>query len=177
MLLFSARLVPNKQPEKVLEAFGRVRAERPCALLVLGKGPLGNELADAARREGIPDVVFAGFLDQTEIWRAYACADVLTLFSALHETWGIVVNEAMNFSLPVVVSDKVGCARDLVSEGRNGFVVPSDDVGALASRIATLIDDAELRRRFGAESRAIIDRWTPERTAEGVVSAALAASR
>jgi glycosyltransferase involved in cell wall biosynthesis len=177
VILFAARLIPKKQPQKVLEAFSRIRADRRCALLVVGDGELHGELSETVRRESIPDVSFAGFLDQTEIWKAYACSDVFTLFSAEHETWGIVVNEAMNFSLPMVVSDKVGCARDLVSEGRNGFVVPSEDVEMLARRLAVLIDSPELRARFGGESRAIVEEWTPERSAAGVISAALAASR
>jgi len=175
-VLFAARLIPKKQPEKVLEAFSRVRGSRPCALLVVGEGELSHGLAQTVRRESIPDVFFTGFLDQTEIWRAYACSDVFTLFSAEHETWGIVVNEAMNFSLPIVVSDKVGCATDLVSDGRNGFVAPSGDVAVLAKRLEALIDSVELRKRFGEESRVIVREWTPERAADGVVSAALAAS-
>jgi glycosyltransferase involved in cell wall biosynthesis len=176
VLLLAARLIPKKQPERVLEAYSRVRAERPCALLVVGDGELSGALARTVRDRSIPDVSFAGFLDQTEIWRAYACADVFTLFSAEHETWGIVVNEAMNFSLPIVVSDKVGCARDLVSEGRNGFIVPAEDSGALAMRIGSLFDSAELRERFGSESLSMIERWTPEQAADGIVAAAYAAA-
>jgi glycosyltransferase involved in cell wall biosynthesis len=176
VLLIVSRIVPTKQPDKVLEAFSRIRAEMRCALLVVGEGDLLDRLAGTVHSEGISDVYFAGYLDQTQIWRAYACADVFTLFSALHETWGIVVNEAMNFSLPVIVSDKVGCGRDLVSDGRNGFVVGSDDVTGLTSRLRTLLKDGELRRRYGRESRAIISEWSPEKTAEGVVSAAIAAS-
>jgi glycosyltransferase involved in cell wall biosynthesis len=176
VLLFAARLVESKQPEKVLEAFSRVRATRRCALLMVGEGELSEQLVRTVERNSIPDVFFAGFLNQTEIWRAYACADLFTLFSAVHETWGVVVNEAMNFSLPIIVSDKVGCGRDLVSPGRNGFIVSSEEVGVLTDRIQTLVDDEELRRQFGSESRAIIDEWGPDETAEGIASAAVAAA-
>jgi glycosyltransferase involved in cell wall biosynthesis len=175
VLLTSGRLVANKQPGRVLEAFAQVRASRPCALLMVGDGELARDLVQVARRESIPDVTFTGFLDQTEIWRAYASADVFTLFSSLHETWGIVVNEAMNFSLPVVVSDKVGCGTDLVSDGRNGFIVPVSDTSQLEERIHALLDDEGMRSRFGEESRAIVSQWSPERTAEGIASAAAAA--
>jgi glycosyltransferase involved in cell wall biosynthesis len=176
ILLLAARLIPKKQPQKIVEAFAKVRAMRPCALLIVGDGELSEELARHVRAMSIPDVSFAGFLDQTEIWRAYACADVFILFSAQDETWGIVVNEAMNFSLPIIVSDKVGCGADLVSNGRNGFIVRSDDVGDLAGKMQTLFDEGELRLRFGAASRAIIDDWSPEMTADGVLSAAIASS-
>jgi glycosyltransferase involved in cell wall biosynthesis len=104
---------------------------------------------------------------------AYAAADLFVLPSKLHETWGLVVSEAMNFGLPVVVSDKVGCAADLVHPGRNGVIVPHDDAGALAHAIGTLLADPSLRQFFGAESRRIIDAYTIAAAADGIVAAAL----
>ena len=86
----------------------------------------------------------AGFLNQSELPEAYVAADVFCLPSVLHETWGLVVNEALNFGLPVVVSDKVGCAADLVRPGWNGFVVPAGQPGPLADALE------QLRRRRGA---------------------------
>jgi glycosyltransferase involved in cell wall biosynthesis len=124
---------------------------------------------------GIPDVIFTGFLDQNDVSRAYACADIFALTSRSRETWGVVVNEAMNFALPVVVSDHVGCAADLVHEAENGFVVPIDDVGELADRLTRLLESEDLRRRLGAASRVIIDEWKYERAAAGVIEAVRAA--
>jgi glycosyltransferase involved in cell wall biosynthesis len=130
-----------------------VREGRRCALLVAGAGWLEPELRRVVAKHAIPDVFFVGFLQLTEIMRAYACADVFTLFSGLNETWGLVVNEAMNFSLPIVVSDRVGCGRDLVSSGRNGWVVSTDDTDTLAARFDSLLASSELRQRFGKEPR------------------------
>jgi glycosyltransferase involved in cell wall biosynthesis len=126
-------------------------------------------------REQIPDVVFAGFLDQTQIAKAYAVADVFTLFSGYDETWGLVVNEAMNFGLPVVVSDRVGSAADLVRQGENGLVVAHQDVPGLARGLERLIDSESMRRRFGDVSRDIVSTYTYDRTADGLVSAVAAA--
>src|SRR3990172_7079616 len=94
---------------------------------------------------GARGVRIAGFLNQSELPAAYAAADVFVLPSAFHETWGLVVNEAMNFDLPVVVSDKVGCGADLIEPGRNGFIVPHDDTAQLAEAIGRLVGDAEMR--------------------------------
>jgi glycosyltransferase involved in cell wall biosynthesis len=85
------------------------------------------------------DVRLAGFLNQSEIGRAYAIADVLSLPS--DETWGLVVNEALATGLPCVVSDTVGCAIDLVHAGETGYVHPVEDVDAQADRFD------EVRRR------------------------------
>ncbi len=143
--------------------------------ILVGDGPMRGEVERAVADRAVPDVHLPGFLNRSEVARAYAAADVFVLPSALHETWGAVVNEAMNFSLPVVVTDKVGCAADLVRNGENGYVVPSDDVTDLARAIESLVQDPERRRAFGARSREVVDAWTYERAAEGVVEACAAA--
>jgi glycosyltransferase involved in cell wall biosynthesis len=172
-VLFAGKLIDKKQPLRLLDAYARVRRERPCALLIAGDGPLRGEMERRVASASMPDVHFAGFLNQSELPAAYAAADLFVLPSQLHETWGLVVNEAMNFSLPVVVSDKVGCAADLVRTGANGFVIPHDDTAALTSAIARLVDEPELRARFGAVSRAIVDRYSIEAAANGIVAASL----
>ena len=166
-----SRLVDKKQPLFLLESFRRLRRERRCALLIAGSGPLESEMRHAVERDGISDVHFAGFLNHTEIAAAYACADVFALLSREHETFGLVVPEAMNFGLPVVVSDKVGCHADLVSRGLNGYVVSHSDADAAAAALGRLVADDALRQKMGAASRARIDEWTPQHTVDGVLAA------
>lgn len=171
--LFVGKFVEKKQPLRVIEAFARASRSNPCLLIMAGDGPLRPEAEALARRLGVPGVRFAGFLNQTELPAAYASADLFVLPSSHDETWGLVVNEAMIFGLPVVVSDRVGCARDLVRDGENGFVVPHDDPDALARAIETLAADRALRERFGAHSRRNVDAYSVERAADGVVEACL----
>ena len=176
VVLFAAKLIERKDPLTLLRAFARVRAQRPCSLLVVGEGalrPQAEQLVAAAR---IPDVRFAGFLNQTDISRAYAAADVFVLPSRHSETWGLVVNEAMNFALPIVVSDKVGCAADLVRNAWNGFVFPAGDTDALADALGSLVASAELRAQFGQRSRELVERYSVEACAEGVLAACRAAA-
>jgi glycosyltransferase involved in cell wall biosynthesis len=171
VLLTVSRLVESKQPEVLLDAFRRVRERFECSLLIVGAGRLEKQLRRAIEAQGIPDVCFAGFLNRRDISRAYACADVFALLSRCSETWGLVVNEAMNFGLPVVVTDRVGCARDLVRDGYNGYVVRHDDVEVMANCLLRLLRDRDLRRAFGDESIRIIDKWTYDSTAAGVIEA------
>jgi glycosyltransferase involved in cell wall biosynthesis len=117
----------------------------------------------------------AGFLDQTQVSRAYVAADVFALVSSHDETWGLVVNEAMNFGLPIVVSDRVGSGADLVQSGHNGFVVPHDDLDALIAALDRLVVSGDLRRRLGEASREMISAWTYDVTAAGLVAAVRAA--
>jgi glycosyltransferase involved in cell wall biosynthesis len=175
VILSLGRLVPKKQPSHLLDAFRQVRTNARCTLLVVGSGLLEKELRQKVAAEAIPDVVFAGFLDQTQIARAYVAADVFALVSSHDETWGLVVNEAMNFGLPIVVSDRVGSASDLVKNGHNGFVVPHDDLAALVAALNRLVMSNDLRMRLGEASRQMISRWTYDVTADCLVAAVRAA--
>lgn len=174
VLLFSGKLIEKKQPLMLIEAFARVRAAKRCSLLIVGDGQLRAAAEELVARLDVPDVHFTGFLNQGEIPEAYAAADILVLPSKLHETWGLVVNEAMNFGLPVVVSDKVGCAADLVRDGQNGFVVPHESVTALSDATARLVSDARLRSVFGAESLRIVEQYSIEACADGIIAGCLA---
>jgi glycosyltransferase involved in cell wall biosynthesis len=175
VLVFCGKLIAKKQPLLLLDAFERLRRRHPCWLLLVGDGPLRGAVEDLVRTRRLPDVRLAGFLNQSELPAAYAAGDVFTLPSAFHETWGLVVNEAMNFSLPLVVSDKVGCADDLVRTGWNGFVVPHGSADALADALGTLVRDSALRRAFGARSRELVDRYSIAACANGIVAACQAA--
>lgn len=172
IILFVGRLMNGKRLRLLLDVFRDVRSRTPCALVLVGSGPIEGELRN--RAVSIPDVTFAGFLNRSEIAAAYTAADVFVLPSA-RETWGIVVNEAMNFALPIVASDKVGSARDLVRPGENGFVFPVGDLAAFSKALGELVQDAELRRLFGRRSVEIVSEFTYARAAEGVIAACYSA--
>jgi glycosyltransferase involved in cell wall biosynthesis len=89
----------------------------------------------------------------------YAAADVFVLPSE-NEPWGLAVNEAMCAGLPIVTSDAVGCAVDLVQDGVNGAIFPVADGKALAGALELMLRDSDLRRRMGAASSAIIANWS-----------------
>lgn len=117
VLLYCGKLVPIKAPQLLLTAFAALRRSGVAAALVLaGDGPLRPELEAWVREHAVPDVHFLGFKNQSELPALYAAADALVLPSQ-RETFGIVVVEAQNAGLPVVVSDGVGCAEDLVLSG------------------------------------------------------------
>ena len=115
-------------------------------------------------------VTITGFLNQTEIPKAYTAGDVLVLPSA-SEPWGLVVNEGMNFGLPVVASDRVGCVADLVRPGVNGSVFRFDSTAELANALTELVADDSLRQRYGKASLERIHGWGIEHTVAGIQSA------
>lgn len=124
------RSIPPSLPLRVAScAFVDKSDFETCSLLVAGAGPLEAECRAEAERLGVR-VVWAGFLNQSEIVRALAVADCLVLPSE-SETWGLAVNEALAVGLPCVVSDRVGCAPDLIVPGETGEVFSMGDVAAL----------------------------------------------
>jgi glycosyltransferase involved in cell wall biosynthesis len=166
-----SRLAASKQPEMLIEAFRRVRAGGRCGLLLVGSGPLEHGLRELVESQQIPDVRFAGFLNQTEVTNAYAASDVFALLSAHGETYGVAVAEAMHFGLALLLSDRVGSAADLLGDGSNGFLVHHDDVDLATRRLEQLVADGEMRERMG---RASVSRIA-ERNIDVAAAGALAA--
>ncbi|MDP3725172.1 MAG: glycosyltransferase [Nanoarchaeota archaeon] len=165
VILFLGRLVSKKRPMWVLDAYKKIRKNNACGLILAGEGPDRREMENVVSAENIPDVVFTGFLNQTEIPEAYIASDIFVLPSAREETWGLTVNEAMNFGLPIIVSDKVGCAPDLVRKNENGFIVSSFE--ELCGALEALVSSKETRSQFGAKSRKIISSWDIKQSVEG----------
>jgi glycosyltransferase involved in cell wall biosynthesis len=170
--VFVGKLEPKKSVLHALEAL-RLVHERGKAVhaLIVGTG----EQLEAARAfcaaHALP-VTFAGFLNQTEVPRAYIAADALILPSDFGETWGLVVNEAMATGLPAIVSDRVGSAHDLVVDGETGFVFTYGDTAALAACMAHLADAKEVRLAMGRSAQ---HRVTTEFSIKRAVQQTLAA--
>jgi len=155
VILFSGKLLDVKRPIDLLIAFAEVSKSVKSALVYVGDGPLRPKLEVYAKESRIQNVYFMGFKNQTELPQFYAMADVFALPSEF-EPWGLVVNEAMCFGLPVIVSDQVGAAGDLVHHGLNGFVYPAGQVSILAEYLRALVADPAKGQRMGEISKQLI---------------------
>jgi glycosyltransferase involved in cell wall biosynthesis len=127
-------------------------------------------LEAACDQAGVQLQAVAGGLREEQLAQRYVDADVFALLSR-HETWGVVVNEAAASGLPLVLSDRVGAAYDLLRDGENGFLVPADDVQATAEALRKLAADPELRQRMGARSRELVASWGYEPSVESFIEA------
>src|SRR5262249_60049935 len=105
-----------------------------------------------------------------DLLEAYAATDIFTLLSR-REAWGIVVNEAAAVGLPLVLTDAVGAAADLLVPGENGELVRSGDLEGQAEAIAKLAADVALRDRYGRRSRELVAPWGYEPSVESFVAA------
>jgi glycosyltransferase involved in cell wall biosynthesis len=170
VILYAGKLIARKRPLDLVNAYARVAADHPAALVFVGEGAERARIQAAAARHKLPHVVVTGFVNLTDIGRYYAAADFLVLPSD-HEPWGLVLNEAMCFGLPVVASDAVGAAPDLVRPGENGFVYPVADLAALEHVIRRLLGDPAARRRMGERSRDIVGAFSYDADIEGIITA------
>lgn len=170
VILFCGKLTAKKNPLDVLKAFEKIKTNKK-ALVFVGDGVLRPSLEEYVESRKIQNVHFVGFQNQTALAKFYTIADIFVLPSGIGETWGLVVNEAMLFGLPVIVSNMVGCGADLVRENENGFIFPVGESEVLATYCEELIASEEKRKAFGARSHAIIQAYNHEEDARAIVSA------
>jgi glycosyltransferase involved in cell wall biosynthesis len=170
VILFCAKLQAWKRPLDLLQAFAKAKIAK--ALLVFaGEGPLRGRLQNEAAALGVAERVrFLGFVNQTQLPSIYTGADLMVLPS-LYEAFGVVVNEAMLCGCPVIVSDHVGAARDLITEGRTGFTYPCGDVEVLAKLLERALGNREKLCELGRVARARMETWGPRENIEGTLEA------
>lgn len=169
VILFAGKLIEKKRPLDLLKAF--LNANLPnVSLLFVGNGELETELRSQAANH--PHIYFAPFQNQSQMPRTYAIADLVVLPSyGSGETWGLAINEAMCLSKPVLVSDQVGCATDLVHPYQNGLVFPASNIPALAESLQAAFADRDRLSAWGQESRRIINHYSYAQTTQGLLQA------
>lgn len=171
--LYVGRLWEGKGLIGLVRAYEEVtaRSDQPVSLLIVGDGSQERELRRMCAERGLRNVVFAGFKQKSELPGYYCLADVF-VFPTLGDPYGLVVDEAMACSLPVIGTSAAGEITERIEEGVSGYVVAPDDPGALAERMLTLARDRALRVRMGSIAAARIRENTPEKWAsdfEGIV--------
>ncbi len=169
VILFSGKLINKKRPFDLLKAFEAVSKDIDSSLVFLGDGVLRSNLETYVENNHIKNVFFMGFRNQTELSDFYAMSDIFVLPSGI-EPWGLVVNEAMCFGLPIIVSNKVGSSADLVKNEQNGYTYESGNITSLASHLKDLLQDETKRIRFGQSSKEIIQNWDYKKDIHGLIN-------
>jgi glycosyltransferase involved in cell wall biosynthesis len=171
VLLSSSKLIPIKQVKDLVIACAQLAPRCPSLrLLIVGSGEQEQSLRDLAEQLGFSKVTFAGFRNQSELPGIYAASDIFGLASRV-EPWGLAVNEAMASGLPCIVSDRVGCAVDLVSEKGTGEVYPCGDLGKLMQAIARYAEDSAERKAASERALALIAHWDNSVCADKMIEA------
>ena len=162
---FVGRLDTQKAPERLVEAAARVIGpERKLHVVMIGDGPLRDNLKALTRRLHVADAFSWLGVAVAREW--LAAFDVLAMPSR-YEGFSYVLLEALHNGLPVVCT-AVGGVSEAIEDGVDGFVVPHDDIDALACRLAQLADDPGLRTRMGLRARRRSMQFSVQRMVDGI---------
>lgn len=170
--IFVGRLAEEKNLKLLLEAYGRAksRVRSPWGLIFVGDGPMKTEIAGYVEKEKAEGVTLAGGVSWLEVPEWLSLADVLVLPS-YSEPWGLVVNEALVCGLPVIVSEKCGCASDLVEEGKNGYLFDPYNADELAAHMVRFMEMApDQLQLYGAHGQAIVSKFAADKVAAEMVN-------
>jgi 1,2-diacylglycerol 3-alpha-glucosyltransferase len=171
--LASARFIEKKNLPTLIQAYAEYRrrseiaAKAPWDLVLLGDGPLRETLNSQLSTLNLNEHVhLPGFKPYDELPVYYASANAF-VHASTSEQWGLVVNEAIASGLPVIVSNRCGCAPELVNG--NGFTFDPTNEDDLATRLLeTASSSDQERKRIGENSYRIAANFAPERFGEGL---------
>ena len=163
VILSSGKYITKKRPLDLIKAF-KLIDRKDVSLIMVGDGELRKEMEDYIATHHLSNVVLTGFINQTQIPNYYTIADLYVMTSGIGETWGLSTNEAMNFELPIILSDQVGCAIDLVQHGENGFIYPAGDIQKLADYIKSFVGNPLFSEIAGKKTKKIINNYSYKQT-------------
>ena len=170
VFLFVGKFTETKRPLDFVRAlYESAKQGKHIRGLMGGDGPLRSACEDFVRLHNVP-VSFAGFLNQSQIVRSYACGDVLVLPS-VGETWGMVVNEAMACGRPSIISDRVGCGPDLVLPQETGLSFPHANVMALSAAMIEMAANPLQTAEMGRNAQNRLARYSLQAAVDGVLHA------
>ena len=161
-IVFVGRLVERKGVKYLIEAFERVSGSIPHRLNIIGDGPEHGHLEKMVARLKVSGRVrFTGKISDERLNQYYKTCSFLVLPAVYDkkgdtEGLGVVLLEAMSYAKPVIASG-VGGITDIVTDGKNGLLVPPADSDALAQAIKKMAQSVKLRRAFGRKARKTVD--------------------
>ncbi len=167
---FAGKLIEKKRPLDLVEAIGISRHKEKIELIVMGSGPLEKQMLARIKELNIT-FQHLGFINQSKLVSdGYAKMDALVLPSGQNETWGLVVNECMTGGIPAILSNSVGCAKDLIIEGETGYTFDSGNIDQLAEKIDLMIETKE-KVDFNTNTKKHIEKYALDNTVQGIVTA------
>lgn len=176
--LASNRFIPKKNLKRLLTAYRAyrdARGEDAWHLVLLGDGLLWDEVVSFRDTIGLQEYVHLPGFQQYDILPSYYGLARAFVHASTTEQWGLVVNEALASGLPVLVSERCGCAPNLVVEEQNGYVFDPYDTNAIAEKLLKLDSRSSDVAKMGTAGRKHVRKWGPDRFGQGLAKAVEAA--
>lgn len=173
LIVFAGKFEHKKDPEILLNTFTELNNSH-VHLLFVGNGILEESLKNQRKTKNeqrTTNIHFMDFQNQSQMPVIYQACDLFCLPSkGPGETWGLAVNEAMAAGKAILVSNRVGCAKDLVKEGLNGAIFEAGNMSSLKSKLTNLLEKPEDLSEMGKQSATEIKKWSIEKQAEIIIN-------
>ena len=135
-------------------------------IYIVGDEPT-KEFINWKKRENLKNIHFVGFKTKDELAEYYIAADLFILLTR-GDTWGLVINEAMAYALPIISSDKCVAAVELIKEEKNGYIVPLNDINYISKKIKNLLNQENLLKEIAKENQKKIQDYTIENMTKAI---------
>lgn len=173
-ILYVGRLITRKGVIYLLDAYKKLTQDMDnTRLIIVGTGPLEDQLKKHVEEENIADVTFTGRVDNNRLEEYYKQANLTVIPSinyGMADPWVFVLNEAMYYSNPIIATDAVGAGKDLVRD--NGIIVEEKNTEQLYNAMHKILSDDKLEEYMSQQSRKIIeDEYQYEDMAEAFIKA------
>jgi glycosyltransferase involved in cell wall biosynthesis len=130
-------------------------------LLIIGGGELEPDLAEMIRKNSLENVLLLGFKPKEELYKYYTASDLFIL-PTREDIWGLVINEAMAFGLPVITTDKCIAGMELIEDNKNGFIVEVENEAELYKKVEFILSHDDIREAMSEYSLNKIRNFTVE---------------
>lgn len=162
IVLFSGQFIYRKGIDVLLNAARYV--DKKCGIYIVGGNPT-SEYFSIVSLYSLKNIHFVDFKTPKELAVFYKAADIYVL-PTREDIWGLVINEAMSYGLPVITTDKCLAGRELIENGENGYIIPVDNPSELAKYINILADDIKLRESISNKNKLKIQEYNLENMAK-----------
>lgn len=161
-VLFTGQFIYRKGIDVLIRACSHLKTN--CEVFIVGGKPT-KEMKQYIAEWNLQNIHFMDFVKPSELGEYYLASDIYVL-PTREDIWGLVINEAMSYGLPVITTDKCLAGLELIKNGENGFVIGSEDDLALADAIDKLATSAELRDLISIKNKQKISHYSIEEMAK-----------
>lgn len=164
VILYYGQLIDRKGVDVLVKAFKIIHTKiKNSLLLLIGNGDNVNHIKYLITKLNIDNIVILPDVGDNKMVEYYKVADVFVLPSR-EEVWGLVVNQAMASSLPVIVTNSVGSGVDLIKNFKNGFIFDTNNVDDLVKKMNYVLSDESRRIEMGKYSKKFVLDFQPKKT-------------
>lgn len=168
IVLYVGRLIEIKGVQYLIKSFSQLITEqKDVVLMIVGRGEYEEDLKHLCETLSIENnVYFTKYVEDELLSAYYQSCNVVVIPSCKEDAWVFIANEAMHFGKPVIATDNVGAAFDLIKNGINGYIIPSKNDDALYKAMKKIISDSNTEKKMGENSKKLIKGFTYQKMVE-----------